>query len=103
MWTDEETMTSGTFRLVPDQPVTTRYVQYRIRNQRFFDCAGLEVLDSIRTTPFDLRLALPDEAGPIVSLVPADDGAERPRSPGGKNPASAGAGTAPPIGPIRNP
>lgn len=80
MWTDEETMTSGTFRLTPERPVTTRFVQYRILNKRFFDCAGLEVLDSIRSTPFDLRIALPDEAGPAVSLAPADDGSERPSS-----------------------
>jgi hypothetical protein len=80
MWTDEETMTSGTFRLIPDQPVTTRYVQYRILNKRFFDCAGLEVLDSIRSAPFDLRIALPDEAGPAVSLAPVDDGSEKPGS-----------------------
>src|ERR1035438_8864982 len=72
MWTDEETMAAGTFRLIPDQPVTTRYVRYRILNKRFFDCAGLEVLDSIRRAPFDLRIALPDEAGPAVSLAPED-------------------------------
>ncbi len=80
MWTDEETMTSGTFRLIPDRPVTTRFVQYRIANKRFFDCAGLEVLDAIGSAPFDLRIALPDEAGPAVSLAPADDGSEPSRS-----------------------
>jgi len=78
MWTDEETMTSGTFRFIPGQPVTTRFVQYRILNKHFFDCAGLEVLDTIRSTPFDLRIALPDEAGPAVSLAPIDGGSEKP-------------------------
>ena len=74
MWTDEETMTSGTFRFVPDRPVTARYVQYRVTNHRIFACAGLEVLDSIQSAPFDLRIALPDEAGPVKSQLPADDG-----------------------------
>jgi len=92
MWTDEESMTSGTFRLVPARPVTTRFVQYRIRNQRFFDCAGLEVLDSIGSAPFDLRIALPDEAGPAVSLAPADDGSERSGRPDAKNPPSPNGG-----------
>ncbi len=41
---------------------------------------GVELTDLIRSTPFDLRLALPDEAGPAVSLAPADDGSERPGS-----------------------
>ena len=74
MWTDEETMTSGTFRYVPERPVTARYVQYRISNQRIFDCAGLEVLDSIQNAPFDLRIALPDEAGTATIGAPYDDG-----------------------------
>jgi hypothetical protein len=76
MWPDDETMTSATFRSVPAQPVTARYVKYQVTNQRIFDCAGLEVLDSIKSEPFDLRLALPDEAGPVKSLAPADDGSE---------------------------
>ncbi len=75
MWPDDETMTSGTFRFVPEKPMTARYVQYRITNRRIFACCGLEVLDSIRHEPFDLRVALPDEAGPITSVVPYDDGA----------------------------
>ncbi len=61
MWTDEETMAGHTFRLVPEKPVTARFVQFRISNKRLFDCTELEVLDSIKSEPFDLRLALPDE------------------------------------------
>jgi hypothetical protein len=74
MWTDEETMTSGTFRVVPDRPVPARFVQYRVADKRIFDCAGLEVLDSIQGVPFDLRIALPDEAVPVTSPLPYDDG-----------------------------
>lgn len=61
MWPDEETLTGHTFRLIPEKPVRARYVQYRITNRRLFACTELEVLDSIRRQPFDLRLALPDE------------------------------------------
>jgi hypothetical protein len=81
MWTDEETMTSGTFRLVPDRPVTARYVRYRITNKRIFDCAGLEVLDSIQSAPFDLRIALPDEPGPVNGELPYDDGSANSGAP----------------------
>lgn len=61
MWPDEETITGATCRLIPEQPVTARYVQYRVTSERFFCCTELEVLDSIRFEPFDLRIALPDE------------------------------------------
>lgn len=61
MWPDEETLTGHTFRRVLEKPVRARYVQYRISNRRLFACTELEVLDSIRRDPFDLRLALPDE------------------------------------------
>lgn len=61
MGTDDETMTGGTFRRIPDHPVTARYVQYRVISPRMFACTGLEVLDSIESVPFDLRLTLPGE------------------------------------------
>jgi hypothetical protein len=74
MWTDEETMTSATFRCVPATPARARYVKFQIQNQRIIDCAGIEVLDSYKLEPFDLRLALPDEAGPVRSFAPVDNG-----------------------------
>jgi hypothetical protein len=74
MWPDDETITSATFRFSPINSVTARYVRYQVANQRIFDCAGIEVLDSIQFKPLDLRLALPDEAGPIATVAPADDG-----------------------------
>ncbi len=61
MWTDEETMAGHAFRLVPDKPVEARFVRYRVFNKRLFCCTELEVLDSIRFEPFDMRIALPDE------------------------------------------
>ena len=76
MWPDNESITSATFRFVRTMPVMARYVKYQVTNKRIFDCAGLEVLDSIKSEPFDLRLALTDEAGPAKSLAPPDDGSE---------------------------
>ncbi len=61
IWPDEETITGATCRLIPDRPVTARYVQYRVTSERFFCCTELEVLEAIRFEPFDLRIALPDE------------------------------------------
>ncbi len=76
MWPDEETLTSAMFRCIPADPVAARYVKFQITNKRIINCAGIEVLDSIKAEPFDLRVALPDEAGPIVSLAPEDDGGD---------------------------
>ena len=61
MWPDHECIQGATFRLIPDKPVETRFIEYRVTNARFFDCTELEVLDSIKLEPFDLRVALPDE------------------------------------------
>ncbi|MCY3021850.1 MAG: hypothetical protein NTW87_22805 [Planctomycetota bacterium] len=61
IWPDEETITGATFRLIPEKPVTTRFIQYKVTSPRFFCCTELEVLDAIKYEPFDLRVALPDE------------------------------------------
>lgn len=51
-----------TARLIPEKPVKTRYVKYTVENPRSMNCiTELEVLDSIKYEPFDLRIALPDE------------------------------------------
>ena len=54
-----ETMAGGTFRVIPEKPVTARFVRYRIKSDRNFCATELEVLDSIEHEPFDLRIALP--------------------------------------------
>jgi len=61
MWPDEETMTGPVFDLAPPEPVEARYVRYRIAARRFTMTSEVEVLDALRSEPFDLRLALPDE------------------------------------------
>ncbi|HEY7119601.1 MAG TPA: hypothetical protein VH475_23625, partial [Tepidisphaeraceae bacterium] len=60
VWPDEEKITGGTFRLVPEKPITARYVQYRVTSPRNFCCTELEVLDKLESRPFDLRVALPE-------------------------------------------
>jgi hypothetical protein len=61
MLPDEETLAGHTFRLIPEKPITTRYVRYLITSDRHFCATELEVLDKIDLKPFDLRIALPDE------------------------------------------
>jgi len=60
MWPDEERITGHTFRLIPQQPARARYVRYRVANKRWFDCTEVEVLDTIRFEPFEMRIALPE-------------------------------------------
>jgi hypothetical protein len=61
MMPDDETATGFTYTLVPQGSVDARYVQYRITPKRTLTVSEVQVLDSIEYTPFDLRIALPDE------------------------------------------
>lgn len=61
MLPDDETLTGYTFRLLPEKPVTARHVRYKITTPRNICVTELEVLDSIQLTPFDLRIALPEQ------------------------------------------
>ena len=70
MWPDWELIQGHTFRVIPEKPVTARYVRYDVTPRRFFCITELEVLDSIRLEPFDLRIALPDEVGAKASVYP---------------------------------
>jgi hypothetical protein len=67
MLPDNEELTGGTFRFIPEKPVQARYVQFKVTNKRVVDVTELEVLDAIELKPFDLRIALPDEKTPTVS------------------------------------
>lgn len=59
MWPDDEQLTGHTYRLVPTNPITTRYVQYKITSNRNICPTELEVLDTLKREPFDLKIALP--------------------------------------------
>lgn len=62
MWTDEETLCGLTARLIPEKPVKTRYVQFKVTNKRFLDVTEIEVLDATKYEPFDLKIALPEDS-----------------------------------------
>ena len=61
MLTDGEEARGWNFTLVPKAPVLTRWVKYRVTPKRIMSITEVQALDSIRTVPFDLRIALPDE------------------------------------------
>jgi hypothetical protein len=59
MMPDDETATGPTYCLVPPEPIRARYVRFNITPARILTVSEVEVLDSIRDEPFDLRVALP--------------------------------------------
>ncbi len=84
IWPDVEKITGHTFRFIPDEPVKTRYVQYKVTNVRIFDCTELEVLDAIQFAPFNLRIALPDEKPVQPRLIAQAAGGDVPPPPAGR-------------------
>ena len=58
---DDETATGFLYAWTPPAPVDARYVRYKITPQRILTVSEVQVLDSIQSEPFDLRIALPDE------------------------------------------
>ena len=61
MMPDEETATGFTYVLVPKKSIEARYVRFKIDTERTLTVSEVQVLDQIKYTPFDLRIALPDE------------------------------------------
>ena len=60
MWPDEETLCAPNYTLAVERPIVARYVRFAITPQRFLSVSEVQVLDSIRYEPFDMKLALPD-------------------------------------------
>jgi hypothetical protein len=58
-WPDEEVIAAHNFEFVPTAPVNARYVRFKVYPERSVTVSEVEVLDSIKYTPFDLRIALP--------------------------------------------
>ncbi|HUS35653.1 MAG TPA: discoidin domain-containing protein [Verrucomicrobiae bacterium] len=58
-WPDEEIIAAHNFELIPKSPVNARYVRFKVYPERSVTVSEVEVLDSIKYTPFDLRIALP--------------------------------------------
>ena len=61
MMPDDETATGFTYDLVPKEPIEARYVRFKVTAERTLTVSEVQVLDQIKYTPFDLRIALPDE------------------------------------------
>ena len=61
MWTDEETFRAHNHTLVLDQPVEARYVKFAAKTSRFVVISEVQVLDGVKSEPFDLRVALPEQ------------------------------------------
>ena len=62
LWPDEEVIAAHLFDLVAAAPVEARYVRFKITPERALTVSEVEVLDSVKYQPFDLRVALPDDA-----------------------------------------
>lgn len=60
LWPDDEVIAAHLFTLAPPAPVNARYVRFKITAKRTLTVSEVQVLDSIKLTPFDLRVALPD-------------------------------------------
>jgi len=61
VWPDEEVIAAHNFELIPPKPVEARYVRFKVTPARALTVSEVQVLDSIRYEPFDLRVALPDD------------------------------------------
>ncbi|MCX6903701.1 MAG: hypothetical protein NTW03_09540 [Verrucomicrobia bacterium] len=59
---DDETLSAHVFELILPSAAEARFVRYKITPARTLTVSEVEVLDFIKYAPFDLRLALPDEA-----------------------------------------
>ena len=46
--------------LIPPKPVQARYVKYKVTPARTVSITEVQVLESIKYKPFDLKVALPD-------------------------------------------
>ncbi|PYK99977.1 MAG: hypothetical protein DME19_06645 [Verrucomicrobia bacterium] len=60
-WPDEEVIAGHNFEFIPSKPVEGRYVRFKVTPERALTVSEVEVLDSIRYDPFDLRITLPDD------------------------------------------
>jgi hypothetical protein len=59
-WNDEETFNEYNYSLIPAQRVEARYVRFALTPSRMMTVSEVQVLDSIKYAPFDLKIALPD-------------------------------------------
>ncbi len=70
MLPDDESLTAALFTLLLPEPVGARYVRYRVTARRSLCVSEVQVLDAARASPFDLRIALPDDGGSAAQPGP---------------------------------
>jgi hypothetical protein len=62
MWTDEETFAAHNHTLVLDKPIEARYVRFNVTPSRKMVITEVQVLDGVKSEPFDLKIAVPGSA-----------------------------------------
>jgi hypothetical protein len=71
MWTDEESFAAHNHTLMMKAPVKARYVKYKVTPGRsFFGITELQVIDGVKSEPFDLKIALPVDRDPKTASAP---------------------------------
>jgi len=70
MLPDEETLGAYLFDLALPEPIEARFVRFHLTAKRSVCVSEVQVLDQIRSEPFDLRIALPDERPPGSGEAP---------------------------------
>lgn len=59
MVTDDETAQGWNFELIPLKPVASRFVRCKVTPRHILAITEVQILDSIKYEPFDLRITLP--------------------------------------------
>ncbi len=59
MWPDEETLGAYNHLLALKQPIEARYVKFAVKSSRKMVISEVQVLDGVKSEPFDLKIALP--------------------------------------------
>ncbi len=60
VWPDDETLCGPNYLLVAPRPVEARYVRFVIAPKRTLSVSEVQVLESVKYEPFDLKVGLPD-------------------------------------------
>ena len=61
LWNDEETFGAHNHTLLLDKPVEARYVKFAAKASRFMVITEVQVLNEVKSQPFDIRIALPQD------------------------------------------
>ena len=88
---DDETAQGFTFTKLLPTAVQARYVRFKVTPKRILGISEVQALDFVKYEPFDLRIALPDEA-PVVRGSPDPAPGATARSQESGRPAVGGSG-----------